>query len=326
MLGIDRIRRLAREACDRAFPGTLVLLYHRVAELPTDPFDLCVAPRAFAEHLEVMRKLARPVPLRSLALAMGRGSAPRKGVVVTFDDGYADNLLAAAPLLEEHDVPATFFIATGYIGSGREFWWDELERIVRAADPGGGEDGRPRRGWKYSDDDLADPGLRRYRELYPRLQAMAPGDRDRALRELGERVGLGPGARPDYRAMDAEELARLASSGLFEVGAHTVHHPLLPMLDGPAQLREIRESKSWLEATIGRRVEQFSYPHGGLTAETARLAREAGLSTASSTRAAIVSGREDRFAIPRVVPEGLDGDGFARFLRGWFAGGRVLTP
>ena len=57
---------------------------------------------------------------------------PQLSVAVTFDDGYADNLYEAARLLKRYDTPATFFITTGYIGTGYEFWWDELERIVPA--------------------------------------------------------------------------------------------------------------------------------------------------------------------------------------------------
>jgi peptidoglycan/xylan/chitin deacetylase (PgdA/CDA1 family) len=333
------MRRAVAGFRNRLFPGSLVLLYHRVAEPSTDPFDLCVTPRAFAEHLEVIRSLAHPISLGTLTRSLEVGRIPRKGVVVTFDDGYADNLLAARPLLEAHDVPATFFITTGSIGSDCEYWWDQLERIVLRHGPGqaamgdgllddssigfedyGEEESRSHRGWRYSDAGSPHSRHRFFRHAYSRLQAMSPGARDRALSGLGERARVSPRARPDYRAMSAEELARLAGCRILDIGAHTVRHPLLPALGGPEQRQEIRESKGWLEEATGRPVDSFSYPHGGFTDQTISLVREAGFSSAFSTRAAVATARDGRYAIPRVVPEGSDGDSFARFLRGWLSG------
>ena len=103
----------------------VILLYHRVADLPSDPQLMAVTPRHFAEHLEVIRQSCRPLRLHDLGEAL-----PDRSVVVTFDDGYADNLHHAKPLLAAHDVPATVFVTSGYVGSDREFWWDDLERIL----------------------------------------------------------------------------------------------------------------------------------------------------------------------------------------------------
>jgi peptidoglycan/xylan/chitin deacetylase (PgdA/CDA1 family) len=51
-------------------------------------------------------------------------------VVVTFDDGYADNLHHAKPLLERYGIPATVFVTSDYIGQEHEFWGDKLERLL----------------------------------------------------------------------------------------------------------------------------------------------------------------------------------------------------
>lgn len=342
MRGVNRLRRTITRWRGRLFPGAIILLYHRIAELPSDPFGLAVTPRAFAEHLEVLRTHGRPISLQHLVRALRGGTVPRKAVVVTFDDGYADNLHAAKPLLEQFDVPATVFISPGYIGQEREFWWDELEGLLlrpgpcpraprdwreEAGAPGpdgaadyGDEDYRRHRQWRYSDHDLPHARHRLFRSLYLRLQALSPDERDRASRQLRETVGVAPEARPEYRVMTREELVRLAHGSLIDVGGHTTHHPLLPALPGPAQRREILGCKSWLEETLERRIEDFSYPHGGFTAETREYIREAGFSSACSTRAAVVLGRDDPFALPRVVPESGGGDGFSRFLHAWFSG------
>ena len=68
------------------------------------------------------------ISYEELVVALKKDKLPSKSVCITFDDGYLDNLEVAKPLLEKHGLPCLFFIATGYIGKVREFWWDELEQ------------------------------------------------------------------------------------------------------------------------------------------------------------------------------------------------------
>ena len=107
----------------------MILAYHRVASPPSDPQLLAVPPSRFEEQLAALRAHFDPASLSGLAEALESGRRPA-GVVLTFDDGYGDNLHEALPLLERYDWPATVFVTTGYVGGAREFWWDELERIL----------------------------------------------------------------------------------------------------------------------------------------------------------------------------------------------------
>ena len=127
--GLYRLRRAAQRFRNRFRPTALILLYHRVINLASDPQLLCVTPKHFAEHLDILKKYARPVGLQSLNRSLQNEDLVSRSVVVTFDDGYADNLQNAKPLLERFDIPATVFVASGYVGSDHEFWWDELERL-----------------------------------------------------------------------------------------------------------------------------------------------------------------------------------------------------
>jgi hypothetical protein len=123
-----------RASHDRVTGPGVILLYHRVGVSVSDPWGLSVSLTHFDEHMEVVRRMTRPLRLGSLveSVRLGRGEAG--AVAVTFDDGYADIVVNAAPVLERHDVPATLFLTTGAIGSSREYWWDELERLVLGAD------------------------------------------------------------------------------------------------------------------------------------------------------------------------------------------------
>src|SRR5258707_14171950 len=109
--------------------GPLILLYHRVNTLDTDPQLLAVSPEPFAAHLDVLQEIARPMPLRDLVAAARAGEDLRDAVAITFDDGYEDNLLTARPILQQQGVPATIFVATAGLTSRQEFFWDDLDRI-----------------------------------------------------------------------------------------------------------------------------------------------------------------------------------------------------
>ena len=132
--GVGRVRRRVEGAGrwlrNKTACRVPILLYHRVAELPSDPQLLSVSPTNFAEQLEVLRRYANPISLKEMVMALRAGDLPPRAVVITIDDGYADNLIHAKPLLKQYDVPATVFVTTGYIGQHREFWWDELERLL----------------------------------------------------------------------------------------------------------------------------------------------------------------------------------------------------
>src|SRR6266516_3319260 len=128
MRGLLRIRRWLR----RLQPSASILCYHRVTELKRDPQLLSVTPRHFAEQIDVLRRRYNVVRLQDWA---SDRYSPKRGVrdvIVTFDDGYADNVREALPILRAADCPATIFVTAGKIDDESEFWWDELERIFLA--------------------------------------------------------------------------------------------------------------------------------------------------------------------------------------------------
>src|SRR4051794_33457131 len=107
-------RRVAQRVGSRRGRG-VILLYHRVGDADADAWNLTVTPGRFEEHLQLLSSEFRPLPLRELAQGARRGTLPRRAVGVSFDDGYADNLKVAVPLLVDWHVPATVFVATGFV-------------------------------------------------------------------------------------------------------------------------------------------------------------------------------------------------------------------
>ncbi len=297
----------------------LVLLYHRIAEGEEDPWSLCVSPRHFAEHIEVLLEEAELMALSDLAKGPGRGARP--AVALTFDDGYADNLHAAKPVLSRAGVPATVFIATGYLGSSRGFWWDELLRILAWG-------ARNHRGLQLDVDGRAlrlhidSPSRLRsaYLRLYESLRIAGPDQREETLSTL--RSWAGSGAAPDDRCrpLTVEELRLLAADGLIEIGAHTRTHPVLAALSTADQRIEIEGSKAELETLLSRRVRGFAYPFGqtgDFTPTTAEIVRRAGFVYACTSINGRIDATVDPFWLPRIWIRNWAGATFALKLQRW---------
>jgi peptidoglycan/xylan/chitin deacetylase (PgdA/CDA1 family) len=342
--GIRTLRQTARQFASLFAARTIILLYHRVAELPSDPLLLAVTPRHFAEHLEVLRQRCSPIPLGALKKSPPGGKRFRKPVVVTFDDGYADNLTNAKPLLERYEVPATVFVTTGYVTQHRSFWWDELESLLLGpqrlpetlrlciagdsyewqlrpcANDNHALSGNAR--WNILQHETATPPQLVYRSLHQLLRPLPEEARRHALDEL-RRWADGAVIDGGHSApLSNDEVVRLASGGLVEVGAHTVTHPVLSAISADAQFAEIQRSKMQLEEILGSPVASFAYPFGSrsdYTGETVAATRRAGFRRACSNFPGLVAAGTDTFQLPRFLVRDWDGDEFNRRLNDWLA-------
>jgi peptidoglycan/xylan/chitin deacetylase (PgdA/CDA1 family) len=316
----------------------LILVYHRVTPLDFDPESLAVAPERFAEQMDVLRRHYQVVSLSKLHECMRNGNVPRKAVVVTFDDGYADNLLTARTILERYDVPATCFVTTGKLQQGSEFWWDELASLLletpRLPDTLSLELNGQRctwslqgteadsRKWNVLQPTPPTPRQKAYRELAALVRPLDTDAQESVMNEVAEWAGVDRKVRDTHRALRVEEVASLDSDGPVEVGAHTVNHPVLSAQPREAQQREIRLSKQRLEDILERPVPLFAYPFGAradYTPETVELVREAGFACACSNFQGWVRHGTSVHELPRYLARDWDGEAFARELAGWYA-------
>jgi len=341
--GIGRLRRVVRNVKNLFASRAIILLYHRVTEVASDPQLLCVSPARFAQHLAVLQKFGRPTRLSLLDEALRRGNGGRSAIVVTFDDGYADNLCNAKPLLRRHEIPATVFMTTDILGSPKEFWQDDLERIclhpgvlpetLRLTINGKtlecelgqatyyGEDAfRCHRAWNVSQ--KYNPTLRHqlYRSLIEILQPLPTGERRTLVDDLLKWAGISATGRSTHRGLSPEELIQLEEGGLIDIGSHTVSHPTLSALSVAAQMDEISQSKAHLERILGHPITDFAYPYGkrsDYTEATVAAVRAAGFQCACSNFGGIVHSNTERWQLPRFVVRDWDGEEFAARLGSW---------
>ena len=297
--------------------GSLVLLYHRVAELERDPHGLAVAPERFARHCEILRRRGVVIPLQEC-----RGSSGR--VAITFDDGYADNAGQAAAILADAQLPATFFLTVGRLGGRREIWWDRLEQLLlgcRTIASAIDVEIAGRRVW--IDVRSAAARERAHLALFWRLRPLAPDAIDAVLDGLEGQLGARTADRETHRWMTVEELRGLASRDGVAIGAHTVTHPFLAGLDPESQWREIDGSRWRLQEVLGRPVSAFSYPYGGREAfdeGTIELVRRAGYTIACTVTGGLAPADGDPLLVPRNVVGDWDGERFEQWLDRWMAG------
>jgi peptidoglycan/xylan/chitin deacetylase (PgdA/CDA1 family) len=309
-----RRRGRRRERTDEA---PVIFLYHRVVERETDPLGVAVSPENFASQLEVLKATREVVPPAHLLA----GDVPSRAAAVTFDDGYRDNLEHAAPALAAAGIPATLFVATGPVAEGGGFWWDELERILRAAPPDAAssltlELHGQRRTFRLGSGHEREIARR---HLYAWLQPLAPKQIAEALSALRRWAGeSGEHRAPDRdRAMTPDELRAFADTAGVAIGAHTRSHRSLRHADGETQNAEIAGSRDDLAAWLGKEPTAFSYPFGvpGADFDDAVVARvrAAGFSLGVTTTAGYVSGA-DRFKLPRRSVPDVDGRAFEEWL------------
>lgn len=308
----------------RTRPHALVLVYHRIAVSPADPWRLCVAPQNFAAHLAVLARRADVLPLADVAhsvLNREQRNTSRPLVAITFDDGYADNLERGLPLLQQARLPATIFVASSWVGRPHPFWWDRLAWLVSVAAPGtrtlsldlpaGAFTWSRRDGSPLHQRDRAE--LRE--ALWSALRPLDMDDRERALDCLQDWGGTGPAPAETGRPMTAAEVRQAAASGLLEIGAHSMTHPCLPELPDEIQAEEIAGSVAECSRLAGRPVTAFAYPHGRVDRSTAAQARAAGLRLACGGPDDVLWPASDPFALPRLSVHDLDGAAFERWLR-----------
>lgn len=321
--GIKTGKNFFRWLQSQIYGGALILGYHSIRSSSGVLKEVCVSPENFAEHLHELRKYTHPIRLSELVQHLKNGSLPDKTVAITFDDGYSDNLYTAKPLLEKYEIPATVFVCTGYMG--KEFWWDELERLVTCSQADlrtlhlqvAGKHFE----W-HETKAIAKAGQSALRHefrraLYQFLLPLDAENQNYAMELIRSWSGVSVPEISIRRAMSDEEVLRLADGGLIEIGAHTRHHPMLPQLSFERQKEEIQSSKHDLQMLLGGKICGFSYPNGRATPDAKRLVQEMGFHYACTSLHDVVRPGGDLYELTRFWQQDVDGDKFMKSLRSW---------
>lgn len=333
----SQMKLLLSRVTRKISPGRLVLMYHRISDGNIDPWKIAVSASNFAAHLKVLKNDANPVTLEDILF---HRNLPHRSVAVTFDDGYADNLYVAKPLLKEYSIPAGFYISTGQIDSLFEFWWDELESIILS--PGKLPETlklvRDNKIFEWVLGSAAEYTSEQYLEdfqkkvwlsvkgtrlnlYYSIWQVLFPLEsvkRRKLLDNIAEWSGKRPQVRETHRSLNSKELIQLADEHQFTIGAHGVQHVNLTTQGFSTQLNEIRESKKYLQDLLDQEVTSFAYPHGEYNQVLTDILQKENFRYALTTDHGSVRTAAIKYSVPRIQVEDLDENSFSRCLDKWF--------
>ena len=316
---IVRVKRKLRNIKEQMKSKAVFLMYHRVIDLPNDPFNLAVSPENFAEQMAFLKQHCQPLSVAEFAECERQGNLPRRAVVVTFDDGYFDNFAYAHPILEAEKIPWTLFVTNGFIDRDREVWSDALGRVMLEAAS------LPERVELQIANQLhvwntttAQKRLEACLDLQRLLLPLRNEEREFYIDKLNTLAGIEQQLRPEYRMMTCAELQALVRSPFVEIGGHTISHPFLTTLAKEEQLTEIAAGREALASMVNQPVRSFAYPFGDYSERTVDLVKEAGFETAVTVNPVKVSGDIDLFQLGRFQVHNWNGNEFAQHINYYF--------
>jgi glycosyltransferase involved in cell wall biosynthesis/peptidoglycan/xylan/chitin deacetylase (PgdA/CDA1 family) len=278
-----------------------VLLFHKVP-LAADP--LTPAEPTFSQFeniLDFLQENASVLPLTEAAAALADGKLPKKAVALTFDDGYDEWLTTVSPALRSRNMHATFFVTTEQL-DGPALWHERIIAAVRALPDTGAQ--LPYGFGSYVDLRQTSSRIRLISELQERLKYAPLPERLGAI-EIIEAQARSPLVWP--RSFDRDSVRALHGQG-FEIGAHTVSHPILNECSDAEASSEIAGSKEELESIIGGKVSAFAYPNGrplkDYDGRHVAMVKACGYKVAVATSGGAARQDSDIFQLPRFTPWG----------------------
>ncbi len=297
------IERLPLLAWPRGRKSLLTtLIYHRVLAQPEPLRPGEVDAATFARHMAFLARNFQVLPLPD-AVRMLRGNRlPRRAACITFDDGYADNLTVALPILKHHRLPATVFVATGYLDGGRMFNDTVIELVART--PATKLDFR-QFGLAVFPTGSVEERRETVGALLDHVRYLPPQQREPLVAQMVEVSGCAN--LPKDLMLTTSQVGELFRSGI-EIGGHTDAHTILKTLNDDAARAEILHGKRRLEEIVGQPLKVFAYPNGrperDYTARHVEMISELGFEAAVTTAYGVANSSSDVFQLPRFTPWG----------------------
>ena len=276
-----------------------ILIYHQVfaekdAMRPSEP-----DAETFIWHMKLISEYFTPLSIAAALKHIENDTLPANAICVTFDDGYVNNLDIAAPILQQFNIPATVYIATGFSG-GENMFNDRMidlvadETLVTLSLSAIEE--------QPIELNSTDKRIKVAHQILAKIKYLPIEERKRIIDALYQENNVTE--RPS-KMMTVEQLKKLNAAGI-EIGAHTVEHPILRVLEPAKQKQQIANSKETLELWLGHKITGFAYPNGKITTDydltTKDIVEDIGFDYAVSTNWGVTTKSSDKYQLNRFTP------------------------
>ena len=305
LLSFSGIHSLVERFC---FSGmAFTLMYHRVlATADNQPCfvqsGMFVTTASFEKQVAFLRDRFEVVFFEDLVEKMLNGENIGGLCSITFDDGWRDNYTNALPVLKKYRVPATIFLATGFVGTDRMFWPEEIcYYLARNIPDKSVFDSAPPSFIRFSEE------INRYhrckRETFfdkciEALKGYSPSEREEILKYFRGMFKTEPFSR---QMLSWDEAREMFASGLVRFGAHTVNHEILDQVSLQKAEDEIFKSREEIEHRFGGKVRTFAYPNGNHSESIRKVLGESGFNAAVTTRKGFMAPGIPLMEVPRIA-------------------------
>lgn len=237
--------------------NTVVVCFHRVIDdesfkyqnnRPND--DLVVSSSIFEKQIKFINDHFNPISIDNI---YQDNNLKNNRIIITFDDGYRDNIINALPILEKYNCPAIIYVTTGFIDNKHTAWWIKIWDIILNFNEITFEN-------KKIDLDTFEKKKRIYFFFRKKFFLMKIHQIDKILNEIADSVNYIENKNKTF--MELEDIKKLKFNKLIQLGCHTHMHQNLKILNKNELNEEIFKSKQILESNLDKKIKHFSIPFG----------------------------------------------------------------
>jgi peptidoglycan/xylan/chitin deacetylase (PgdA/CDA1 family) len=290
--------------------NAVIFMYHRVlpkelaqgTDIPVQS-GMYVTPASLRLHLSYLKAHFTIIPLAELVRRLKVGEDISRCAVLTFDDGWLDNYTYAYPILKELKVPATIFLASGFIGTTRWFWPENIAWAVLSVRS------------KRIDISMLPDALLHLLKSDTHMNMEVEESIERIVVEMKswdepQRLSVAKSCallrekttgESERLLMNWDEVREMSQSRLVSFGSHTVSHALLDQLPVEKIQQEVVECAEDIQSHIHASAELFAYPNGNYTQQVSSILSTSGITAAVTTKRGLVKKDSPLLELPRIA-------------------------